>query len=103
MKTSTIGTTLVTGGAGFIGSALSHELAEISDRWVALDNLHPQVHARGNGRRACTGGGTARGRRRDSTRDMGHRARDVRPDVVVHLAAETGTAQSLDEATRHAR
>jgi dTDP-L-rhamnose 4-epimerase len=25
------------------------------------------------------------------------------PDVVVHLAAETGTAQSLDEASRHAR
>jgi len=27
---------------------------------------------------------------------------DVRPDVVIHLAAETGTAQSLSEATRHA-
>ena len=27
---------------------------------------------------------------------------DVRPTVVVHLAAETGTAQSLTEATRHA-
>ncbi|TPX04462.1 SDR family oxidoreductase, partial [Schumannella luteola] len=27
---------------------------------------------------------------------------DVRPDLVIHLAAETGTAQSLSEATRHA-
>jgi dTDP-L-rhamnose 4-epimerase len=27
---------------------------------------------------------------------------DHRPDVVVHLAAETGTGQSLTEATRHA-
>ena len=26
---------------------------------------------------------------------------DVRPDTVVHLAAETGTAQSLTESTRH--
>ena len=27
---------------------------------------------------------------------------DARPDVVIHLAAETGTGQSLTEATRHA-
>jgi len=26
----------------------------------------------------------------------------VRPDVVIHLAAETGTGQSLAESTRHA-
>ena len=26
---------------------------------------------------------------------------DVRPDLVVHLAAETGTAQSLSESSRH--
>jgi dTDP-L-rhamnose 4-epimerase len=28
---------------------------------------------------------------------------DVRPDTVLHLAAETGTAQSLTESTRHAQ
>ncbi|MFB2584765.1 NAD-dependent epimerase/dehydratase family protein [Herbiconiux liukaitaii] len=27
---------------------------------------------------------------------------EVKPTVIIHLAAETGTAQSLDEATRHA-
>ena len=27
--------------------------------------------------------------------------RRVRPDVIVHLAAETGTGQSLSEASRH--
>ncbi|MDY6076114.1 NAD-dependent epimerase/dehydratase family protein, partial [Mobiluncus sp.] len=34
---------LVTGGAGFIGCALSRPLAERFDRVVALDNLQPQV------------------------------------------------------------
>ena len=41
---ATLGTVLVTGGAGFIGSALSMSLAGPADRWVVLDNLHPQVH-----------------------------------------------------------
>ena len=39
-----MGTVLVTGGAGFIGSALSQKLAARAERWVVLDNLHPQVH-----------------------------------------------------------
>ena len=37
-------TCLVTGGAGFIGCALSRLLPEHFDRVVAIDNLHPQVH-----------------------------------------------------------
>ncbi|GMA94260.1 hypothetical protein GCM10025881_10840 [Pseudolysinimonas kribbensis] len=36
---------LVTGGAGFIGCALAERWADRADRWVAFDNLHPQVHA----------------------------------------------------------
>ena len=36
---------LVTGGAGFIGCAISVELAQRFDRVVAVDNLHPQIHA----------------------------------------------------------
>ena len=28
---------------------------------------------------------------------------EIQPEIVIHLAAETGTAQSLSEATRHAR
>ena len=38
-------TCLVTGGAGFIGCALSERLPDHFDRVVAMDNLHPQVHA----------------------------------------------------------
>ena len=29
--------------------------------------------------------------------------REFRPDIVVHLAAETGTGQSLTQASKHAR
>lgn len=95
-------TVLVTGGAGFIGTALARAASGTFGRWVAIDSLHPQVH-----------------KTRERPRDLDDRAElviadvtdpatwdalldDVRPDIVVHLAAETGTAQSLDEATRHA-
>lgn len=95
-------TCLVTGGAGFIGCAISAALADAFDRVVVLDNLHPQVHAT---------------RERPAALDprVDLVVGDVTdpdawagllggtsPDVVVHLAAETGTGQSLAEATRHA-
>ena len=36
-----------------------------------------------------------------SAEDLDAVVADLRPDTVVHLAAETGTAQSLSESTRH--
>lgn len=97
-----IGTVLVTGGAGFIGCALSQALAGSAERWVALDSLHPQVHA--ERQRPAALHPTAELVIADVTDRAAWDAllEDVRPDVVVHLAAETGTAQSLDESTRHA-
>ena len=93
---------LVTGGAGFIGCALSTSLADQFDRVVAIDNLHPQVHARPERPAALdprvelvVGDVTSR-------TDWDALLPGLRPEVVVHLAAETGTAQSLTEATRHA-
>jgi dTDP-L-rhamnose 4-epimerase len=90
---------LITGGAGFIGSRLSAALADAADV-VIFDSFHPQVHA---------------GVDVDLSSDVAIFAADVRdpdawdryfrrygkPDVVVHLAAETGTGQSLVEASRH--
>jgi dTDP-L-rhamnose 4-epimerase len=97
-----MGTVLVTGGAGFIGSALSQKLAARADRWVVLDNLHPQVHPSrerpadlDDAAELVIGDVT-------SASDWDALLADVKPDTVVHLAAETGTAQSLHEATRHA-
>jgi dTDP-L-rhamnose 4-epimerase len=98
---SQLGTVLVTGGAGFIGCALSQELADQADRWVVLDNLHPQVHARPERPTALhraaelvVGDVTHPG-------DWSSLLADCAPDIVVHLAAETGTAQSLTESSRH--
>lgn len=94
-------TVLVTGGAGFIGCALSRLAADGAARWVVLDSLHPQVHARPG--RPDGLHPAAELRVGDVTDPATWDAvlADVRPDVVVHLAAETGTAQSLDAATRH--
>jgi dTDP-L-rhamnose 4-epimerase len=103
IRSSTPQTTrvLLTGGAGFIGCALSRRLVAGGASVTVVDSLHPQVHA-GGGRPAALPAEvdlvpfdvtTA------STWDalLGL----VRPEVVVHLAAETGTGQSLRESTRH--
>jgi dTDP-L-rhamnose 4-epimerase len=95
-------TVLVTGGAGFIGCAISNSVSTMSGRWVAIDNLHPQVHPSKNRPDALND------RVELIVADITESATwddllaDVRPDVIVHLAAETGTAQSLDESSRHA-
>jgi dTDP-L-rhamnose 4-epimerase len=93
---------LITGGAGFIGCALAHRLVSAGYDVVVMDVLHPQIH-------------TSLGRPSGLpvqvqllTGDVTHAAdwdavlRLVRPSQIVHLAAETGTGQSLSEATRHA-
>lgn len=97
-----MGICLVTGGAGFIGTALSALLPEHFDRVIAVDNLHPQVHS-------ASGRPAALDERvefvRGDVTDAGMwdtLLASVAPDVVIHLAAETGTGQSLTEATRHA-
>lgn len=94
---------LVTGGAGFIGCALSQPLAERFDRVVALDNLQPQVHAQRvrpvalDPRVQLVVGDVADGAVWENL------LKDFQPQVIIHLAAETGTGQSLREATRHSR
>jgi dTDP-L-rhamnose 4-epimerase len=95
-------TVLITGGAGFIGSNLAAKLAARGDEVILVDSLHPQVH---------TGGwpdnlpDTVTMLPFDVTIPTQWDAlfKMVQPDVVVHLAAETGTGQSLTEASRHGR
>jgi dTDP-L-rhamnose 4-epimerase len=95
-------TALITGGAGFLGCAVAGRLVARFDRVVALDSLHPQVHP------ARTRPAALDDRVELVVGDVTEAAtwdgvlRDVRPSAVVHLAAETGTAQSLTEASRHA-
>jgi dTDP-L-rhamnose 4-epimerase len=93
---------LVTGGAGFIGCALAPHLVERGLPVVAVDSLLDQVHP--NGRRPAALPEQVElvvGDVADPAVWDALLAR-IRPELVVHLAAETGTAQSLTESTRHA-
>ena len=94
---------LVTGGAGFIGSALSRLLAERYGRWVAFDSLHPQIHV--DQERPADLHPAAELVIGDVVvpADWDRLLADFTPDIVIHLAAETGTSQSLNEASRHTR
>lgn len=95
-------TCVITGGAGFIGCSLSHRLANDFERIVVFDNLHPQIHK--NSERPKELAQSAELFIGDVCKsdDWNRMLENVRPDVVIHLAAETGTGQSLTESTRHA-
>jgi dTDP-L-rhamnose 4-epimerase len=91
----TILNVLVTGGAGFIGRAVTSRLQSAGHRVRWLDNLDPQVH----------GPEAAEDPEYTNAADEMVRG-DVRAredwqaalqgmDSVVHLAAQTGTAQSM--------
>lgn len=91
---------LISGGAGFIGSALARRLVDAGYDVAVMDVLHPQVHGDPvaldlpTSVRLFTGDVT-------HAPDWDAVLRLCRPSQIVHLAAETGTAQSLAEATRH--
>jgi dTDP-L-rhamnose 4-epimerase len=102
VSSKNLGAVLITGGAGFIGCAVSQRLADSASRVVVMDNMHSQVHPTAERPSALHESaelviGDVR-----AAEDWDRVLATVRPDVVIHLAAETGTAQSLDEATRHA-
>jgi len=92
---------LVTGGAGFIGSRLVRALlAEGHKVWV-LDSLLAQVHGEGASFPAIPG--EVVWRKGDVARaaDIRSIVAEAEPTRVFHLAAETGTGQSLDEVARY--
>lgn len=94
-------TVLITGGAGFIGCGVAKTLIEQGARVLVADALHPQVHANpGRPGRLPT---EAELLPFDVTDPVGWDAllKLERPATVVHLAAETGTSQSLRQSTRH--
>ena len=91
---------LITGGAGFIGQHLARTLTAAGHEVVALDNLQPQVHLDPDGARAAFPGDVFVGDVAEAT-DWEAAADEV--DAVVHLAAETGTGQSMYEQDRYRR
>ena len=93
---------LITGGAGFIGQHLARFLLKQNVSITILDNFLPQVH--GNAGQLPTDLATAVRLVRGDVADPAA-MRDALHGVerIVHLAAETGTGQSMYEVGRYAR
>lgn len=95
---------LITGGAGFIGSRLARRLAAAGSTITVLDALIPQVH----GADPITTSPLLRSLDGIATVIHGSvtsvesiREAIAGADVIVHLAAETGTGQSMYEIDRY--
>lgn len=96
---------LITGGAGFIGSALAGRLAAGGHDVTILDNLSPQIHGPDPEQSPLVQAAsrTARLIRGDVT-DADALAAALRgQQAVVHLAAETGTGQSMYQVDHYSR
>lgn len=89
---------LITGGAGFIGQQLGKRLTEEGNKVTVLDSFSPQIHGASP--------------RTDLSFAQKVFAADIRDrdavsaaiagqNSIVHLAAETGTGQSMYEITRY--
>lgn len=93
---------LITGGAGFIGSNLALALLARGYEVTVLDNLSPQIHGDGGDSplyasikdrvRFLRGSVAVRGDWEKALEGA---------DAVVHLAAETGTGQSMYEIEKY--
>ncbi|HPB71799.1 MAG TPA: NAD-dependent epimerase/dehydratase family protein [Phycicoccus sp.] len=92
-------TVLITGGAGFIGQHLARRLVADGHSVLALDTLLGQVHVDPQASVAAFPGPVIVGDVADAS------AWTDLPQVnaVVHLAAETGTGQSMYEVERYHR
>ncbi|WP_298743316.1 NAD(P)-dependent oxidoreductase [uncultured Microbacterium sp.] len=95
---------LITGGAGFIGTRLARRFVEDGHTVTVLDALIPQVHGEDPRTtspllRSLDGVATVIEGTVTSTDDL--RAALSGATVVVHLAAETGTGQSMYEIDRY--
>src|SRR4051812_2049475 len=86
---------LITGGAGFIGSNLARGLVAGGHEVTVLDILTPQIHGNGDSPLVRS--------LPDNIRLVKGDVRDRKlldsllpeQDIIVHLAAETGTGQSM--------
>ena len=90
---------LITGGVGFIGQHLARRLVADGHELVALDHLLGQVHLDPEASVTAFPGEVIVGDVADE--EAWASLPDV--DAVVHLAAETGTGQSMYEVDRYRR
>ncbi len=95
---------LITGGAGFIGSHLSLKLVDKGYNVLVLDTLNPQIHGENPSLTSplfCSIKDKVR-IKHGSVTDR-HLLESLIPgqNIIVHLAAETGTGQSMYEIERY--
>ena len=92
---------LITGGAGFIGSRLCEKLFDKGYNITILDNLSPQIHGDGESLLFKKIKHKCRFIKGD-VRDINDWAKALKgQEIIVHLAAETGTGQSMYELARY--
>ena len=91
---------LITGGAGFIGGHLTRLSLEAAHELRLLDNLSPQIHGADPTFDPPEGVEFIRGDV-SSRSDLEQAIDGI--DTIVHLAAETGTGQSMYEIDRYYR
>ena len=93
----------ITGGAGFIGTPLAERWARAGAAVTVFDCFHPQVasiHDDNRRRLEALGVDIMKGDVRDRAA-LDAALRKAAPEIVYHLAAETGTGQSYDEPARY--
>ena len=91
---------LITGGAGFIGSNLALKLISKGYEITVLDNLSEQIHGNDSDLLKSIEGKVKFIRGDVRNADDWEKAL-VDQDIVVHLAAETGTGQSMYEVQKY--
>lgn len=91
---------LITGGAGFIGTHLARLALASGHKVRILDNLSPQIHGEPAHFEPPAGAEFQRG---DVTVRVDLERALAGMDTVIHLAAETGTGQSMYEIDRYYR
>jgi len=97
---------LITGGAGFIGSNLSLQLLKKGYRITVLDCLHPQIHGE-NPEQTSPLFQSIKDKvhfiKGDVTNKSDWEKALENQHIIVHLAAETGTGQSMYEIERYTK
>jgi dTDP-L-rhamnose 4-epimerase len=94
---------LITGGAGFIGSALALKLTQEGHNVTILDNLSPQIHGENPDVTSATFKKIAHLPfiKADIRDREAIRKAVAKSEMVVHLAAETGTGQSMYQVSNY--
>ena len=94
---------LISGGAGFIGSNLALKLAKLGHKVTILDNLSPQIHTGSIDNSQLYQ--SVKGKVVFINGDVRHREdwqkAIANNSIIVHLAAETGTGQSMYEIEKY--